>query len=255
MTRTHVIIPDSHANPEFNNRRFDYIGRYLLDTKPDVVINMGDLADMSSLSSYDKGKKEFKSRRYNEDIAAAVDAQDRMWHSLKKQKKRMPKRYQLVGNHEYRIARAINHDTVLEGTIGLKDLQFEYYNDVVVGYDGDTPGTVLINGVLYSHYFLTGLSSNSVGGENPASSILGKKFVSATQAHSHIWDFSIRTNGKGQKLCGLVAGVYQDWRAPFAGQSNDLWTSGITVCHNVDNGWYEVQFISLESLKREYGGR
>lgn len=250
--RTHVVIPDAHAHPSYNNRRFDYIGNYLADTKPDVVINLGDLFDMPSLSSYDKGKKEFKNRRYKADIEAGVEAQDRMWRKLKKHKKKMPLRVQLVGNHEHRITRALTYDPVLEGVMGLNDLQFDRYNDIVVGYDGDTPGVLELDGILYSHFFTSGLTSNSIGGENPATSLLQKKHMSATQGHSHTFDFAVRSTGKGKKICGLVAGVYQDWRAPFAGQSNDLWTSGITICHGVDRGWYDIQFISLEALKREY---
>ena len=30
MSRTHLIIPDSHSNPEYNNSRFEALGKFIL---------------------------------------------------------------------------------------------------------------------------------------------------------------------------------------------------------------------------------
>ena len=79
MSKTHLIIPDSHAHPDYNNNRYDWIGKLILDLKPDVLINIGDTADMPSLSAYDKGKASFHGRNYEKDINAHLDAQERMW--------------------------------------------------------------------------------------------------------------------------------------------------------------------------------
>ena len=52
------------------------IGNYLVDKKPDIIVNLGDFADMPSLSSYDVGKKSFEGRRYKADIEAAHRAME-----------------------------------------------------------------------------------------------------------------------------------------------------------------------------------
>ena len=65
---THLVIPDQHAHPDNNNDRFEWLGKLIVDLKPDVVINLGDMADMPSLCTYDKGTKGFEGRRYKQDV-------------------------------------------------------------------------------------------------------------------------------------------------------------------------------------------
>ncbi len=50
-----LIIPDPHASPDYDNERFSALGEFILSTKPQYIVCLGDMADMSSLSSYDKG--------------------------------------------------------------------------------------------------------------------------------------------------------------------------------------------------------
>ncbi len=56
MKNIHVVIGDAHAKPEVSNRRFEWLGKFLLDTalaNPDdnvKVIDLGDWEDMSSQS-------------------------------------------------------------------------------------------------------------------------------------------------------------------------------------------------------------
>ena len=66
MSKTHLIIPDSHAHPDYKNDRYDWLGKLILDLKPDVLVNIGDTADMASLSAYDKGKASFHGRNYDQ---------------------------------------------------------------------------------------------------------------------------------------------------------------------------------------------
>ena len=68
MSRTHLIIPDPHAHPDFHNERADWLGKLIKYLKPDVVINIGDAADMPSLCSYDKCTRAFGVRSYRKDI-------------------------------------------------------------------------------------------------------------------------------------------------------------------------------------------
>jgi hypothetical protein len=52
---------------------------------------------------------------------------------------------------------------------------------------------------------------------------------------------------------GLVAGVYQDYDSKWAGERNKIWHRGVWICHDVENGCYDPQFISIERLKEMYG--
>ncbi len=253
MSRVHLIIPDAHANPDFHNERFDWLGEFIKDIKPDVVINLGDGADMASLCSYDKGKKGFHGRTYRRDIDSFLDSQDRLWGPIRRTKKKLPESYYFIGNHEYRINRAIDVSPELEGTVSTNDLNLREWYDEVVPYDGATPGVSCIDGIHYAHFFVSGVLGRAISGEHPAYSLITKRLVSSTCGHLHVADYTIRTNGDGQKVHGLFAGVYQDYRSDYAGAANDLWWKGVILKTNVSNGDYDINFISLDSLRKEYG--
>lgn len=248
MAGTHLIIPDSHSNPEFNNKRYDWLGHLINDVKPDVVIDIGDWWDMASLCSYDRGKKGFEGRRYSKDIAAGVEAQDRVWNITRRQKQKLPRFVRTLGNHENRIVRAIESDPILEGTIGLEDLQSKEY-----GWE-EYPflEPVEIDGVSYAHYFISGVLGKPIGGENHAKSLLFKQLKSCTQGHSHLFDYCIRTSVDKRRIHACVVGAYMDYNAEWAGPSNPLWNHGIVICRDVSGGEYDIEHISLKRLKEAY---
>lgn len=251
--RTHLVIPDSHAHPAHHNKRAEWLGKLITDIKPDVVINIGDVADMPSLSAFDKGTKGFIGRNYKADVNAAVDFEDRLWSTVKKQKKRLPLRIKLHGNHEHRIAKAINSSPELDGAISFSDLQESHYYDTVIPYNGNTPGVIEVDGVHYAHYFVSGVMGRPVGGEHPAYSLITKEFTSCTQGHIHTMDFSERTSVSGKKVYGCVVGVFQDYDSDWAGECNKLWWRGVVIKRGVENGQYDPEFISLRRLEKEYG--
>lgn len=247
---THLIIPDQHAHPDHNNDRFEWLGRLIIDLRPDVVINLGDMADMPSLSSYDKGTVTFEGKRYHKDITSAFDAQQRMMLPIRATKKKKPKFIFLEGNHEHRITKAVNSDTRLEGTIGLKDLLLKEWGWETYPF----LEVASINGIAYSHYFTSGVMGRPVGGENPAKSLLNKQHMSATAGHTHTLDFASTVNAEGTRLMGLVAGAYVDYSSSWNNaQSEALWWSGVVIKRNVDHGTYDPQFVSINTLRKEYG--
>lgn len=254
MTKTHLWIPDPHAHFEHHNKRAEYVGHLINDIKPDVVVCGGDSADMPSLASYDKGKKSFQGRTYRADIDAHLDFQERLWKPVKAAKKRLPHRYFLEGNHEHRIPRAIEFQPELDGVIGLDDLEISRYYDVFVPYEGGTPGVINIDGILFAHYFVSGVMGRPIGGEHPATSLLNRLHTSSCAFHLHLADYSIRTTGDGRKIHGVLAGTYQDYESSWAGRAGKLWWNGVVVAREVDGrGHFEPQFISIGALKAEYG--
>jgi len=253
MSRTHLVVPDIHSHPDHNNDRADWLGKLILDIKPEVVVNLGDQWDFSSLSSYDKGKASFHGKSYKKDLDAGLDFSERMWEPIRRAKKKKPYAVFLEGNHEERQSRVLEQHSELDGTISFKDLELERYYDEIVRYNGQTPGSTCIDGVNYAHFFVTGVSGRGVSGEHAAYSLLTKQFQSSTCGHIHTFDYSVRTDAAGRRLHGLVAGVYQDYDAGWAGEICKLWTRGITIKRGVENGNYDLQFVSIEALKKEYG--
>lgn len=248
----HLVISDAHASPSHNNDRADLLGKLLLDLRPDVVINLGDIADMGSLSSYDRGTKGFIGRTYKADIASANDFLDRLWHPIKNAKRRRPRFVSFVGNHEHRITKAINIQPELEGTISVADIDFKGYRSEVVDYEGLYPGTLDIDGVSYAHFMVSGIMGRPIGGERHASSLITKKLQSCTVGHSHVFDFHLRPKVDGTKACALVMPCAMDYHAEWAGQAGKMWSNGIVIKRNVAGGVYDMEFVSMERLKKVY---
>lgn len=253
MSKTVVVIPDSHSIPGRNNDRAIWIGKLIADVKPDMVIHLGDSADMPSLCSYEKGTRNFQGRSYRADVDSHLDFQSKLWDEVRKKKKKLPKRVFLEGNHEHRIEKALDTSPELEGTISFNDLELDYFYDEVVRYKGGTPGVYEDSGIYYAHYFTSGVMGRPVSGEHQAYTLLTKKFASCTQGHTHTYDHCIRTSEGGRVIQGLVAGCFQDYWADWAGEVNNQWYRGCFIKRKVEDGNYDLQQISISSLKKEYG--
>lgn len=252
-----LILPDAHSCPEHDNTRFTVAGKFILDTKPDAVICLGDFADMGSLSSYDRGKKSFEGRRVINDIAAANDANEKLWDAVNSynfmRKKNRDKQYKpykvmLLGNHEDRITRAVETDAELDGLISVSSLGYEKHGWEVIPYR--VP--FLYEEIAFCHTFPTGISGQPISGVNVAKTLLAKNYMSSIVGHNHLRDFHSETRADGKKLCALSAGWYGDFTPGFALDSARMWWAGLTMLHDVHAGSFEPEFLSLKMLKERY---
>jgi hypothetical protein len=256
MPKDILVCPDVHAHPDHDNDRADWLGKFILDTKPDVVVNMGDTFDMPSLSSYDKGKASFHGASYERDINSGLDFLDRMWHPIKKSKKRQPHKVFLVGNHEARLTRVLEYQPELAGNrfgVSYSNYQLREYHNEVVHYEGQTPGIYSLEGINFAHFMVSGVAGRPIGGEHHASSLLAKNHCSCVVAHSHTLDFSVNTDLNGRRIMGLVSGVYQDYQNHWAGNMSRFWFPCVVYLRGAENGCYDPEVISLSRLRREYG--
>lgn len=181
-----LIIPDCHANENYDNSRFTALGRFVVEERPDIIVNLGDMADMASLSNYDIGHASFEGRRYHKDIDAAIDAQEKFQAPIKEENRRLHKSYKprmelTLGNHEYRIIRATEEDPKLQGTISIRDLKYEDYGWTVHSF----LDVVAISGICFSHYFVSGVANRPISGESIGRTMCLKLHSSAVQGHSH----------------------------------------------------------------------
>ena len=258
MNKTHLVIPDSHAQPGVSNERFTWLGKFIVKHQPDVIVNIGDMADMKSLSSYDVGTLSSEGRRYVDDIAAFNDAMAKLMKPIidynrrqKKNKKPMykPRMVFCLGNHENRIIRAYNEDPKYFGTISIDDLHIKQYGWEI--YPFCTP--VIIDDIAYSHYFPSGVMMRPVGGANHARRLLMTQFMSATAGHSHLRDFAEQVNSGGRRFCGMVVGCYFEHEEDWAKGANAMYWRGIVLKKNVCEGEYDPEFINIKELRRDYG--
>lgn len=249
---THLFIPDPHAYPGENNKRFDYLGKLCMDVKPDVVICAGDLFDMPSLASYDSAaRKAWEHRSYAKDIEAGVEAQDRIWAPYTKAKRRRPRRVFTVGNHETpRIHRFVEAEPMLEGVVSESDMELSRYWDDVVPF----LEPILIDGIAYSHYFVSGVMGRPINGLHSAFAIVKAKHMSCVAGHSHLLSTHVETKVDGSIIRGLVGGCFVDYKSHWNNsQSEAMWWSGVHILRNVDNGNYDLQEVSMRTLVEAYG--
>ena len=241
-----LVIPDSHARPNQSNRRFDALGQFILDKKPDYVVNIGDLADMGSLCSYDKGTGTAEGRRYSKDIAAANDALRRYHEPLKKLKVK-PKFHITLGNHENRINRAAQQDPELIGTVKMSDINFDQYGYTVHKF----LDPLMIRGVCFKHYFTSGVMARAISGENHARSLVKKTYQSAVCGHSHARDYWEDVRADGKRAFGLVVGCFDEGGHSYTTEQHRWW-SGLVMLHEVQNGQAEPAFYSMKYVLDKY---
>jgi hypothetical protein len=252
---THLVIPDCQIRPGDDLDFLERIGNFIVDKQPDVIVNIGDFADMPSLSSYDVGKKAFEGRRYKADIEAAREGMSRLVKPIQehneRQRKNGKKQYKprmvlTYGNHCDRINRAVNSDPKLDGTIGLSDLGYGSY-----GWEThDFLEVVVIDGVAYSHYFVTGTAGR------PASSaqvLLNRKHMSCVAGHQQGRQAASAYRADGKRITAIIAGSCYEHNEDYMGpQGNNHWR-GLLMLHEVHEGEFDELYVSLNYLERKYG--
>lgn len=91
----------------------------------------------------------------------------------------------------------------------------------------------------------------AISGQHPAWTIIKKRNQSSTCGHSHVVDYKVDKT-PGRSLMGLVVGNFIGFRMGYAGPANDMWSDGIAVCHNVENGLYDFEWISMNRIRKVY---
>ncbi|MBU6231646.1 metallophosphoesterase [Patescibacteria group bacterium] len=247
MGSKHLILPDSHAHPDYPNDRFDWFGKLVLDIKPDVVINIGDLADHASLCAH-SNPLEKEGARYKADCEAAYDAQSRIFAPIRKAKRKNPRWVWTLGNHDIRPERYVQQFPHLQGKLRNDDIGYNDFPWEVIPF----LEPVDIDGIDYSHYFTSGLMGRPIGGTHSAWSTIKKRNKSSVFGHSHLFDFKVDRTG-GRSLLGIASGCFVDYHAGYAGPANDVWHRGVVVISDIEDGIGDVEWISINRLKKAYG--
>ena len=246
------VIPDCQVKPNVSTTHLEWLAKYIIEKKPDVIVNIGDFWDMPSLSVYDKGTKSFEGRRYRDDVDSGNAAMDLLMNPIKKEIARVkknkkkswnPRFVYTMGNHEYRIERAIEHDAILEDVIGFKDLNLSDWEV----HDFLKP--VVIEGVAFAHYFTSGIMGRAV---SSARALLTKRMMSCVMGHVQDRDIAFGRRADGQHLTGLFAGIFYDHDEGYLNpQTNGSW-SGVWMLNEVKDGQFDEMPISINYLRNKY---
>jgi hypothetical protein len=254
MSKRHFVLPDCQIRAGDDLSYLRAIGNYIVRKQPDVIVNLGDFADMPSLSSYDIGKKSFEGRRYRHDIQAAKAAMDVLLEPIKqfneKAKKNKEKQYKprmvlTLGNHEARINRAVENDSKLEGVLSIDDLQYTESGWEVYPF----LDVVVVDGIAYSHYFVTGVAGRPAGS---AAAQLRKTNMSSIAGHQQGLQVTTGSRADGVRLQAIIAGSCYEHDEDYLGpQGNKHWR-GCLMLHDVNDGEFDLMSIKLDWLKKKY---
>lgn len=248
----HCVIPDVQAKYGDDFEFLTRIGKYIVEKKPDVVVQLGDFVDMESLSSYDVGKKSFEGKRCTKDIEAAKEAMQCLMSPLyefnqrakkNKEKQYKPKLVLCLGNHEQRIQRAVENDPKLEGLIKYEDLP---YQDWEV-HDFLKP--VFIDGIAYCHYFPTGVLGRPA---TSANAMVSKLHMSCIAGHQQGKQVAYGKRPDGSTITCIIAGSCYEHHEHYLDHQTNQHFRGIVMLHEVNNGTFDEMFVSLDYLKKKY---
>ena len=176
-------------DPKHSNERFDWLGKYIYDSKPDICIDLGDGADMRSLNSYDtRYPQKIVAQSYEKDIECYNDSQRRLRKPFKAHHRKKPYWVGLEGNHEHRIKTATSLDPRLEGEkygVSFSHLQTKKWFDEYHEYEWGGPAIASYRGVDFAHYFSSGNFGRAVSGKHHAYTLIANNHNSSVCGHSH----------------------------------------------------------------------
>lgn len=243
---TILVIADTQCKPSENLEYILWVGKYIADKKPDVVIMIGDWWDMPSLSSYDKGKASAEGRRFKDDLEAGNKGMELLNLELSKDPTYQPRKVFCKGNHEHRIDRYVEDNPELKGTLGTELLPLKEYGWEV--HDFLKP--VEIEGIFFTHYLANPFTGKPYGGN--AMNILktvGRSFV---VGHKQCLDIAIRPTIDGKQQIGIINGAAYPFDEKYKGYQGNNHFRGITMLYEVEDGFGLPKFISINHLKERY---
>lgn len=254
MTKSILVIPDCQVKPGVPTDHLRWLGNYIVTKQPDIIVNIGDFADLPSLSSYDVGKKSFEGRRYKEDISSVHNAmevllkpllefQEKQWKN--KKKVYAPEMHMTLGNHCERINRAVNDDPKLDGTMSITDLAYELYGWKVHKF----LEVVTLQGISFSHYFVSGTAGRPA---STANAQLNKTHTSCVAGHQQGLQIATGKRADGQLLTSIIAGSFYLHEEDYLGaQGNNHWR-GALMLHGCENGQFDLNLLPMRYLKNKY---
>lgn len=256
MSKRLLFIADTQCKPNIDLDYLRWMGEYIVDKRPDIIVHAGDHWDYESLSTYDKGKASAEGRRYKDDVEAGNKGMDSLLAPLKalqeKQKLNKKKVYNprmvfTLGNHENRADRFANDNPELKDFIGSECLNISKWGWEVVPFL--TP--IEIEGIYFSHYFANPMTGKPYGGSalNLLKTI-GKSFM---MGHRQVLDIAMRPTIDGKQQIGIIAGAAYVHQEDYKGVVGNNHPRGIVMLNELSDGWAMPVPVSMDYLEKRYG--
>lgn len=255
-----LVIGDTHCMPDVSNERMEALGRFVLQEQPDLIVHIGDWADMPSLSRFDVGSVRAEGRRYVDDIRSANDAlvafdrpiiEYNRRQARNKKRGYNPRKVITLGNHEHRIDRAANEQPALYGNLTINDIRFVEHGWEV--YPFLEP--FVYEDLTFMHFFPSGVMLRPISGDHHAANLVKKNLCSCICGHTHARDFWETRNARGEKLFGLVVGCFYDHAELFDTDTGRHWRGLVMLEKSTPASpwsprWYDYEEV-MELMQEE----
>lgn len=251
LGRRLIAVPDLQLREGVPINHLHWLSQYAMDKGPDTIVFLGDLADMPSLSSYDKrGSKSTEGRRVRKDVTAFKRGMAVILEPWAKAGW-SPEIHYLRGNHEERWVRALEAEPEkLEGMFPDDD-PFDLREYGVQSHPFLRP--IHIDGVRYAHYFPHGPRGNVSQTKNGAPSAyeqVRRQMNSATAGHKQGLDIAVVPTTYGLRR-GLIAGSFYLHNEEYMKGLDNYWR-GFILKNNVRNGEYSLCEVDMPWLRAKY---
>ena len=241
-----AVIPDTQVRSGVPLEHLQWCGKYLAKKQPDVIIQIGDFCDMSSLSFHDnKDSLRMEGKRYKIDIESAHKGMELLCNEINRVPGYKPTLLLTLGNHEDRIVRTVNADKRLEGLMSIDDLAYKAFGWTVFPF----LQPITVGGVAFSHYFPSGVMGKPI---TTAKSLLAKMHMSAFAGHLQGRDIAYAKRADGSDMTAIISGSFyqhaEEYLSPF---TNNHWR-GMYFLHEVKEGSFDEMAVSIDYLKRRF---
>lgn len=254
-----LFIADTQHDPCQSMEHMTALGRFAWDRKPDHIVHGGDVRDFASLSRYDSAvRKAVEARDIMADVQAGNEGFEAFEEPIRENNRKQnnrnryrPERWITEGNHDKRLwdflaenpeFRGLFPESLFaENRLGWKTIPFLE--------------PLTIEGVSFAHYWALGPNGDVTNGKNGAPSAkeqvkrLGRSCVGA---HRQGCDYS--TFPRVDRLThGLILGSFYPNHMEYKTRQGDAYFRGCALLHDVEDGDFDLELISLRRLLRRYG--
>lgn len=248
MSKRALLIPDIQAGPGRSTKHLEWCSKYIADKQFDIIIQIGDLGDFTSLSSYDRGKASAENRRLSKDWDAfrgAVDLLSKGWRSYN------PRLVYCAGNHEHRVYRYQEDnpalDTLPDPVRYMGGAGWEAHGFLSVAK---------VEGCSVSHFFPRSLQGTITStamkyGATSAKNMVRANMASCIAGHRPGIDWGVYSAGN-RTYHGLIAGSFYTHNEEFMGPQQRYWR-GVVALNRMKNGEFDPCPVSIGYLKERYG--
>jgi hypothetical protein len=250
----HLALPDPQVSPGVPLVHLNWIGKYIAEKRPNVIVHLADHWDFPSLSSYDEGTLSAEGRRLGADIAAGELAFDILTIPYRHIPGYSPRSHFTMGNHENRLIRHVEQNPVLADVYGTQT-----FADITERYGfkfHDFLEPIVVDGIQYCHYFCRGPNGKVTQSKNGAPSAkeqVKREAISSTAGHQQGFDYAVH-QVTHKRMHGLIAGsCYLHDYGYLTKQGKSYWR-GIVRKNSVVDGDYDITAISLRYLCQRYTG-